>query len=323
MKTKHIFRTEVDPGEFFEKTGYQTSCMFVGSCFTHHIGERMRDLKFKVDLNPFGMVYNPISVLNSLKILQEGKFFTEKDLHNYNNKWFSFSHYTGYSHEDKNICLQKINDRLRDSTLFFQNAGFLFLTLGTAWVYEWKPTGEVVSNCHKLPADNFNRRLLSVEEITDTYIPFLKSLFDEFTGKRLIFTVSPVRHWKDGAVENQRSKSILLLAVHKLVEEFDQVSYFPAYELMMDDLRDYRFYADDMLHIGPVGANYIWEKFQKALIDEESLSLIPVVEKIIRAVNHRPINPESKEYLAFKRKTLEQIRESEKKYPFLDFSCIN
>ena len=186
MRAKNIFRTEVESGKFPKKIGYQTSCMFVGSCFTHHIGERMQELKFRVDLNPFGMVYNPFSVLSSLKILQNHTLFTEKDLHYYNNRWFSFFHYTGFSHADKNICLQRINDRLRDSTLFLQNANFLFLTLGTAWVYEWKHTGEVVSNCHKLPADNFNRRLLNVEEITDAFIPFLKRLFDKDTGKRQI-----------------------------------------------------------------------------------------------------------------------------------------
>jgi len=271
---KNKFRTEVEIREFPEKIGFKSSCMFVGSCFTQHIGERMRDLKFRVDMNPFGMVYNPLTVLNSLKILQTQKFFTENDLQYYNNRWFSFSHYTGFSDPDKSNCIQKINDRIRTSSAFFLGSDFIFITLGTAWVYEWKQTGEVVSNCHKLPAGNFNRRLLRVEEITKAFIPFLKSLFGKNPGKRLVFTVSPVRHWKDGAVENQRSKSVLLLAVHALVEQFKQVKYFPAYELMMDDLRDYRFYADDMLHIGSAGASYIWEKFQKALIDRESLSLM-------------------------------------------------
>jgi len=317
---KNSFRTEIEITEFPEKIGYQSSCMFIGSCFTHHIGERMRDLKFKVDLNPFGMIYNPLSVLNSLKILQEGKFFTKQDLHYHEKKWFSFSHYTGFSNADQEVCLKKINDRIKTSSGFFQNGDFLFITLGTAWVYQWKETNEVVSNCHKLPASKFNRRLLDVGEITKTYTDFFTDLLSRQPDMKVILTLSPVRHWKDGAVENQRSKSILLLAVHNMVEQFQNCFYFPAYEIMMDDLRDYRFYAEDMLHISPSGANYIWEKFRKAFIDSGSLSLMSEVEKISRAVNHRPLNPASEEYRKFVAKTLSEIQQLVSKYPFLNFS---
>ncbi len=314
------FRTEVNAGSFPAKIGYENPALFVGSCFANHIGEKMQDYKFKADLNPFGVIYNPVSVLNSLKILRDKKVFTEKDLYFYDRKWISFYHYTGFAHPDKEVCLEKINNRIQFSSDRFKEADFLFITLGTAQVYEWIETGEVVSNCHKIPASKFNPRLLDVDEIIKAYSVFLNELFVQKPDLRVIFTVSPVRHWKDGPVENQRSKAVLLLAVQALVEQFDRVSYFPAYEIMMDDLRDYRFYAEDMLHIGPMGVDYIWNKFFQALIKDEARPVMLEVEKIIKAANHRPFNAGSEEFRKFVTKTLSQINQLVQQYPFLDFS---
>lgn len=314
------FRTEVKVPEFDWKVSYQSGLIFLGSCFTNHIGERMLELKFKADVNPFGIIYNPVSVKNSLEKLIENKSFQEDDLEFYNGRWYSFYHHTGFSHHDKKICLDRINKKIQDSSEFLRKADFLFLSFGTARVYELTETGQVVSNCHKLPSKYFNYRLLDSEEIAGIYEKLIVSLQGFNPALKIIFTLSPIRHWKDGAVGNQLSKAILLVAIHRLVNKFPNAKYFPSYELMMDDLRDYRFYTEDMLHISSIAVDYIWDKFQKALLDKSARNLIPKIEKILKAVKHRPFDSGSESYKTFQFRVLKDMEEIQKQYPFLDFS---
>jgi hypothetical protein len=320
MQNPDSFRTKIVVPEFPWKISYKSRSMFIGSCFTNHIGGRMQELKFKTDVNPFGVVYNPLSVLNSLKILFEKKKFSETDLHFYNDKWFSFSFYTGFSHSDKDVYLEEINKKIKDSSEFLRETDFLFITFGTSRIFEWKKDGQVVSNCHKLPATHFDRRLLSKEEITDEYASFLKLLFKRKPEVKVLFTISPIRHWKDGATGNQLSKAVLLVAVHQLVSMFTNVEYFPSYEIMMDDLRDYRFYAEDMIHLNPVAVNYIWDKFSRSLLDNKTLDIIPEVEKILQAVHHKPFDARSDAYRKFAEKTHKNIQVLKAQQPYLDFS---
>ena len=315
------FQTEVEIPEFKWKTGYSKKNLFIGSCFTENIGNKMAALKYNADINPFGILYNPASVANSIQILLKKKQFNERDLIFYNDLWHSFSHHGKFSKTDKNNTLEEINSSIQSSSENMGTTDFLFLTFGTAWIYEFKKTGEVVSNCHKIPASEFKRRRLSVKEISDKYTRLLPEIWKQNPGCKIIFTVSPVRHWKDGAIENQRSKATLLLAIDKITEEFglEKCAYFPSYEIMMDELRDYRFYAEDMIHISESGINHIWNLFEENVIDNESAHLKTRIQRIIKAYEHKPFNRISKEYLHFLDVALKQVKELQKDFPNLNF----
>jgi hypothetical protein len=296
--------------------------MLFGSCFSENIGQKLLDLKFDVDMNPFGILYNPESIANSLRILLEKRTFTEEDLFQDQGLWNSFYHHSRFSDVDQEAALDKINNRISSSYEFLKRADFLVITFGTAWVYELKKTGQIVSNCHKIPAAEFKRFRLGVFEITNVYRELLEQIWKLNPGLKVIFTVSPIRHWKDGAVENQLSKASLLLAIDQLIKGFgNQVcAYFPSYELMMDELRDYRFYAEDMLHISPVAIDYIFERFSKVMISKESIGISQKVLKVRKAFEHRPVNPTTAEFKEFIRQNLLQISQLTSQFPNLNFS---
>ncbi len=316
------FRTIVDVPQQDDriKTGYEDTTLWMGSCFAENIGGKMKRMKFPAEVNPFGVIYNPVSVGNSLRILLEKRFFTKDHLNYHNGRWYSFNHHTSFSSTDADKCLERINRSTEKGSEALKKSGYLFITFGTARVYEFRETGEVVSNCHKLPAKNFDRYLLSIEEIVERY----KKLFEKLRlfnpGINIVLTVSPVRHWKDGPAGNQVSKSVLILAVQKLIEMFGFVQYFPAYEIVMDDLRDYRFYEKDMLHINSQAIEYIWEKFSTTFILHEAHLVMREVEKILQGLGHKPFDPSSESYRDFLQQIERQIMEIEKKYPFIDFT---
>jgi hypothetical protein len=316
------FQTEIQIPDFAWQTGYQKRNLFMGSCFTENVGNKMAELKYPVDINPFGILYNPVSVANGLRILMQNKKFTEKDLIHYNELWHSFSHHSRFSSLDASETLSNINNRIESAAEFLKNAGFLFITFGTAWVYEYKHTGQTVSNCHKIPEKEFRRFRLTPGEIVEDYRQLLSDLWKFNPEIKIVFTVSPIRHWKDGAIENQRSKAILLLAIDQLVRGFGQgnCNYFPAYEIVMDELRDYRFYEEDMIHLSGPAIQHIWEKFQQVLIDEKSLKISGEVKNIVAAMNHKPFNKFTKEHLQFLKQSLQQTNKLEKKFPYLNFT---
>ncbi len=316
------FHTVVDIPEFRWKTGYSFCNMFMGSCFTENVGKRMESLKYNVDINPFGILYNPVSVANGLRVLLHEKEFTPEDLVHRDDLWHSFYHHGRFSFQTEHETLNAINNRIKSSAAFLKNAGFLFITFGTAWVYRYNNTGQVVSNCHKIPAPEFSRERLSVNQIVNQYSELLTEIRNLNPSLKVVFTVSPIRHWKDGAVENQRSKAVLLLVADELIKVFgdDYCAYFPAYEIVMDELRDYRFYAEDMLHISDVAVNHIWEKFQQRLIDSESLQVASEVDRIVKAANHRPLHGNSKEYLKFIQRMKEEAIRLENKYEQLNLT---
>lgn len=319
--THSFLQTIVKEPEFPYKTGYSSKSMFIGSCFTEHIGNLMTDLKYPADVNPFGILYNPLSVANAIEALLANKVFTENDLTEHNGLWHSFSHHGRFSSPRKETTLKSINQRISQSASFIREAGFLFITLGTAWAYRYKESGKVVSNCHKIPAAAFERFRMEVDDVVDDLGKVLKEVVKQNPKIRIIFTVSPIRHWKDGATENQRSKSILLLATEKLIKNLGDESsgYFPSYEIMMDELRDYRFYAEDMLHPSTVAVKYIWGKFQKALIDEESLKISKEIQKVNLALNHKPVNKFTEENRIFLNQTLNKINDLSNRFTVLNF----
>ena len=316
------FFTEIHIPDFSCQIDYSKSMILFGSCFSENIGQKLIDLKFKVDMNPFGILYNPESIANSLNIILEKRIFTEADLFHDQGLWNSFYHHSRFSDPNQNIALEKINNRISSSHNFLKNADFLMITFGTAWVYELLKTGQIVSNCHKVPETQFKRFRLGVHEIIEAYRSLMEKLWAFNPNLKIVFTVSPIRHWKDGAVENQLSKATLLLAIDRLIKGFSDQNccYFPSYEIMMDELRDYRFYADDMLHLSPVAVDHIFERFSKSMVSGKSMDISKDILKLRKAVEHRPVNPQSTEFKKFIQSNLSRIDKLTQQFPSLDFS---
>jgi len=315
------FRTKVDVQPFPFSLGYHTPMLFCGSCFTENIGLMMHERKLPIVINPFGVVYNPISVKLVIERILSSKSFNEAELNFRNGLWYSYLHHTSFSSPDKEKCLELINAEQANASDFIKTTNCLLVTFGTARVYYLKQNGEPVANCHKIPAKEFENRLLTVDEIVKEWSTLIDKLLKQNPDLKIVFTISPVRHWKDGAVGNQQSKSILNVAVHELLNAYPKNAfYFPAYEILMDDLRDYRYYADDMLHPSKVAVEYIWEKFKASIIDSKTLKLMVDVEKVISAASHRPFNPDTSEHRTFVANTLEQIKRLRQIEPTLDFS---
>ncbi len=294
----------------------------MGSCFSENMGQKLIDQKFNVDMNPFGILYNPESIGNSLRILLEKSVFTEADLFQDQGLWNSFSHHSRFSDTNPEVALEKINSRIQSSHNFLKKADFLMITLGTSWIYKLINSGQVVANCHKVSAAQFDRYRLKVNEIVDTYEALLEKLWAFNPNLKVIFTVSPIRHLKDGAIENQLSKSTLLLAIDHLISKFGDRGcyYFPSYEIMMDELRDYRFYAEDMIHLSPLAINYIFERFTKSMFTVESMEIATEVLKVRKAMEHRPVNPQTAEFRKFINSSLVQIGQLSQRLSYLDFT---
>jgi hypothetical protein len=311
-------KIKIDPSPF--KITYNDKVMFIGSCFASAIGSQMEMGHMPVLINPAGTVYNPVSVGNTLDIIISGQKFTEKDICFYNGNWFSFYHYTDFSSENSGKVLEKINNRSEEAREFLKAAEFLFITFGTSRVYRLKESGMIVSNCHKMPHDKFDSELLTVNEIVSLWTSLLGRLNTLFPKLKIIFTISPVRHWKDGAHGNQLSKSILFLAVEELLHHIVSPQYFPAYELVMDELRDYRFYGDDMLHPSATTVNYIWEAFSGCYLENKTITIWNEVVKIKKACQHR-FNTDSPAGIKdFADRMLNQISDLEHRIASIDLS---
>jgi len=316
------FYTPVNIPEPRVKSSYAAKHLMIGSCFTENIGSRMENLKFNTDINPFGILFNPASIARCLRRLISAEAFSESDLFQHNGLWHSFQHHGKFSHPQKEEALDAINTRLAFSSEYLRKCDVLILTFGTAWVYELLSSGETVSNCHKVPAPEFKRYKLTVGEVVAEMRETLELLFETNPGVRTILTVSPVRHLKDGATGNQVSKATLLLAADALVNGFgkERCSYFPSYEIMMDELRDYRFYAEDMVHPSPAAVDFIWEKFRNWLFGKDITELSEKIQSLLQARKHRPVHRNNPEYTNFLKTTLLRLEEFAKNYPFLDFS---
>ena len=299
---------------------YNSRLMMLGSCFAENMGSKFSYYKFDVEVNPCGIIYNPLSVANVLRLIVEGKQFEKSDLRQVGGKWVSLYHHGAFSSTDPDECLRRINDRLTKATGELRTLDLLVITWGTAWVYRYTRENIVVSNCHKIPSQEFERSRLSVEDIVKEYLVLIGRLREINPGLRILFTVSPIRHWKDGAHGNQLSKATLLLAIDRLREELQHVYYFPAYEIVLDELRDYRFYADDMLHMSGFTVDYIWERFLYSFISPEVLGLMNQIGRVNKGVAHRPFDPQSEEYHRLVKKMLAEIAMISRSYPMIDFS---
>ena len=292
----------------------------MGSCFAEHIGARLSEMKWRTVVNPFGVLYNPLSIAEAMGRLISARPYTEEELTLYpHGGWSTWMHHSRYAHPDKSTALQLINESLATGSRMVAQADMLIVTLGTAWVYRLKETDQVVGNCHKVPERAFTRQRLTVEETVEAMAAMLAQLWEVNPSLRMIITVSPVRHLKDTLHGNQLSKATLLLAVDELCRRFpDRVHYFPAYEIVMDELRDYRFYADDMAHPSPQAVEYVWERFVEHMTHREAQDFMTQWTKVARALAHRPFRPEGEEYKEFVRQNMLRIMELKEKYPYLE-----
>lgn len=297
---------------------YDQKLLLLGSCFVENVGARLLRNKFRADVNPFGILYNPFSVASSLERLMAVQPFTVTDLFEDNGIWHSFSHHSRFSDTDPTLCMEKINKRYSRGAGTLKDAGWMLITWGTAFVYTHRETGRIVSNCHKLPEKIFDRRMLSAEEIAECWEALLNRLLVFNPGMQIILTVSPIRHLKDGAHANQVSKGALLAAADRLTRTFPAVRYFPSYEIMMDELRDYRFYAPDMVHPSEVAVEYIWERFTETFFSAETLQLMNEWGRLSKSLQHKPLNPASSAYKDFIMQNLLKLKKMREKYPFFE-----
>jgi GSCFA family len=300
---------------------YNHNIFLLGSCFATNIGERLEKLKFRSITNPFGVIYNPASIAQSLELLISDKIFAENDLDYYNDLWFSFYHHTSFSSVSKSKCLENINSVLINVSHKFPKADVLFLTLGTSWIFRNKASGRVVANCHKIPSKEFVREFLNYDESLAMLTQQFDKLFKLNGNIKIILTISPIRHWKDGATENMRSKAALVLAVKELEKKYNNVFYFPVYEIFMDEMRDYRYYASDMIHPSAFAVDYIWERFSHTFFTSLTQNQTGEIEKFLTMLEHRPLNSETANHKKFLKKLDVTLIGLEKKFPEIDFSC--
>ena len=314
------FSTKTNITPWHRPLRHSDKLMVMGSCFAEHIGERLERMKFRSIINPYGVLYNPLSITEGLIRLIEQRPFTEKELHEFpDGGWNTWMHHSRYSQPDKHAALTAINHSLENAAKRLAEADVLILTLGTAWAYRLAETNEVIGNCHKVPERQFVRQRLQVNEIIDAFNKVLDCLSKINPNLRILFTVSPVRHLKDGLHGNQLSKATLLLAVDELCQGHpQQCHYFPAYEIVLDELRDYRFYANDMAHPSPLAIDYVWERFAEHCIEKEAQPFMLQWEKICSGMEHRPFNPQAEKYKQFIEQIIEKIEELKRQYPYIE-----
>ncbi|WP_165042405.1 GSCFA domain-containing protein [Dysgonomonas sp. ZJ709] len=311
------FRTKVEIQSSDLDITHHNRLVMLGSCFIESIGEMLENSKFTVNLNPFGILYNPQSISQALHILIDGKPFAKEDIFEYKGLFHSYHHHSRFSNTDKDECLAKINQSLKFGSDDLKKADILFITFGTAYVYKSKELDLIVSNCHKLPATQFDHYRLDVDTIVNDWNNLINELQTINPKLKILFTVSPIRHFKDGAHENQLSKSTLLLAVDEICKQNKNTDYFPSYEIVLDELRDYRFYNEDMIHPNTTAIKYIWERFSETYFSKETHSIINEWLKINSAIQHRPFNENSPEHKHFLKQTLLRLNEFNKKYPYI------
>jgi len=313
---KTMFRTEVQVAPTHLKLSLQDKVLTIGSCFAEVIGTRLQQNKVGVLVNPFGTIFNPLSVCLLLRAAAGAPYDFAQHLVEHSGIWYAYDLHSSLSSLNKEELLHQIDERLQRTKEQLRQAPLLIITLGTALTYKLHTSGKVVANCHKLPAKNFERVLLHPEEMREAFEQTLPLLKEINPNLHVLLTVSPVRHIKESLTTNSVSKAALRVLCHQLEEAHAQVSYFPAYEIMMDDLRDYRFYKQDMLHPTEVAEDYIWQKFVTAYYNPDFQSFLGKWQRMQRAVAHRPFHPQSEAHQAFLQNTLQQLQALEQQYGF-------
>ena len=311
-------QTQVPINKSENQIDYNSQLFLLGSCFVENIGQKLTYFKFQSLQNPFGILFHPLALENLISRALENKEYQEEAIFYLNERWQCFDAHSDLSATSKEELLRNLNKGLRATQSQLEKASHVIITLGTAWVYEALESNRVVANCHKVPQKEFVKKLLPVAVILRSLENIVKHVQAVNKNVQFVFTVSPVRHLKDGFVENQQSKAHVISAIHQLVKQ-GNASYFPSYEIMMDELRDYRFYAEDMVHPNNLAIEYIWEKFKAVYISEESYSTMKEVDIIQKGLSHRPFNPDSDQHKKFLNNNERKIEYLQKSYPYMKF----
>ena len=314
------FRTEIQINKSDYPIEHQNSIATIGSCFAENIAEYLTRFRFRILNNPFGILYNPVSIYNALSLINSERKFTKNDLIQHDDLWHSWYHHGSFSHPIVDQCVLGINEQLKKAKSFLRNCNFLIITYGTAYVFEYIKSGMIVSNCHKIPSNHFTRYRMTIQDIEQKISDTIKLAKAISPSTRIIFSVSPIRYLKDSMVENQLSKASLLLALHNTIRDNKSCFYFPSYEIMMDDLRDYRFYEPNLTHPNKMAIAYIWNKFSDTWLSEDCKLTIKDIDRLNQARLHRPLFPGSGKEQVFSQNQLIIIDELKKKYPYIDFS---
>ncbi len=296
----------IKPSE--DKISYRQKIFFIGSCFTEEIGNHFKKLKFDVLQNPNGILYDPRSIAYALSSYVENKKYAAQDLFSQDEIWHSWQHHSVFSGRKKDEVINNINSSQSAAHIFLQNTSWLVITLGTSYSYRLKSNSEFVANCHKAPSSLFDKMLTPFEEIELQISTAIHNLQLFNPNIKIIFTISPVRHIRDGIIENNRSKARLIEAVHSIIEKNENVFYFPAYELVIDVLRDYRFYKEDLVHANETAINYVFESFCKTWLSEDTKKLVTELKTLLSAMNHKPFQKESAAHKKFLETQLERAK---------------
>ena len=302
------FRTEVKIPKAPFSINHRHKVVSIGSCFAEQIGQKLTESKFDVETNPFGNLFHPIAIENAIGRIHSRVHYIANEIFEYNNLFFSWDHHSSFSNPSKVDCINNINQTIDKYNVFTRKADFFIITLATSWVYKIKSMDFIVANCHKFPQREFQKLLLTTNEIYDSLLKTVKYILDIAPNAKIIFTISPVRHIKDGIVENNLSKSRLINAVHHLVSQSNELFYFPSYELILDDLRDYRFYKEDMIHPNDLAIEYVWNKFQETWMDDKTTELNAQIHKMNLAMNHRAFNPKTVQHQTFLYNTAKEMK---------------
>lgn len=311
------FRLEFDPKSFSEKITIHDKVFLIGSCFTEHMYGYFSAYKFQSIQNPHGTLFNPISIYKSIEQYIEQKAVIEDELFNHHGIWSHWDFHSTLSDSKAECAVKKMNDAIHVAHDFLKQADWLIITLGSGFVYEFQEK-QLVANCHKVPGSQFNKRLLTIPEIKHSFDSMYNKLKAFNKNIKLVFTISPVRHLRDGFVENNRSKALLHHIVGELVNDND-ILYFPSFELIIDDLRDYRFYAEDMVHPNYQATQYVWDKFCAACIDGKTRAFMKELEQLHQAMKHKPIHPNSPEHLLFREKFKSIAIDLSNRFPVLNW----
>jgi hypothetical protein len=307
-----IFHTEINIKPLEQTVVYADALLFLGSCFADEVGAICKGLGFNALVNPFGVLYNPASIAQSVERLDSGRPFTRDDVIAVGERQYcTFNHNTAFWNTSEDMLLQTINQRLDEAHEHFMKSKWLVVSLGTSWVFKHRMSGQIVSNCHKLPAHQFDREFLTVERSSQ----YLSGIVERHPEKQFIFTVSPLRHLKDGMHGSQLSKAALLLAVNEICRQFANAHYFPAYEIMMDELRDYRFYKEDMVHPTEQAVRYIWERFAEFAINASEKPAMNAVAELRQMLEHKPLFHETEAFKRFELQKERKTAELKKNYP--------
>ena len=314
------FTTKIPITQNANPIDYNSKIVSFGSCFAENMGDKLLYYKFQTQVNPFGIIFNPFSIEKLIERVVLQRYFTKDDIFFFNERWHCYEVHSELSDADSEVFLSKLNQILLDTQKQLQQATHIIITYGTSWVYRHIETNGIVANCHKVPQKQFSKELLSIDSIQKS-IQNTVSLIATLNPKcNFIFTVSPVRHLKDGFVENQVSKAHLIAAIYATTNTKQQaLNYFPSYEIMMDELRDYRFYADDMIHPSSMAIDYIWERFAATQIDASAITTMELVQTIQKGLAHRPFNPNSESHQKFEANLKEKIATLEAQYSFMKF----